>query len=173
MVAVLVDAHRVRAGHRIPINVQDCDLSSLARQTVDDLRASHGDRFVLDADPVVRGMWSADQLRRTIWNLAMNGINFGTDGAPLIVSVKNGDDGAELAVHNDGPALSEGDRQELFRPFSLPRAGSGDPPGWGLGLTLVWGCAEAHGGRVDVASTPGKGTTVKLVIPYDSRPYAE
>jgi signal transduction histidine kinase len=103
----------------------------------------------------------------------MNGMRFGTEGAPLIVSVKRRAEGAELTIHNHGPALSEGEKEELFRPFSLPHSGRGDPPGWGMGLTLVWGCAEAHGGRVDVASTPGNGTTVKLVIPYDSRPYAD
>ncbi len=173
MVAGLVDAHRVRAGHRIPINIQDCDLSSLARDAVDELRAAHGDRFVLDADPAVVGMWSRDQLRRALWNLAMNGIRFGAAGAPLTISVRRGAEGAELAVHNDGPGLSEEDKQSLFRPFALPRSGRGDPPGWGLGLTLVWGCADAHGGRVEVESTPGNGTTVRLALPYDSRPYAE
>jgi signal transduction histidine kinase len=54
----------------------------------------------------------------------------------------------------------------------VPRAGHGHPAGWGLGLTLVWGCAEAHGGRVDVVSLPGQGTTFKLILPYDARPYA-
>ena len=82
-------------------------------------------------------------------------------------------DAADLSVHNEGPAISREDQAQLVKPFSLPRSGRGTPRGWGLGLTLVWGCVEAHGGRLEIESEPSKGTTFKLTLPFDARPYAD
>jgi signal transduction histidine kinase len=172
MVNVLVDAHRIRAGHRLPMTVSRLSLAALARDVVDELRGLHGDRFIFESEANVWGMWSRDQLRRSIWNLATNAIKFGARDAPVTVGVRRGDGAAEVLVHNEGAAIPVDQQADLFRPFSLPRAGQGHPSGWGLGLTLVWGCAEAHGGRVDVVSLPGQGTTFKLSLPYDARPYA-
>jgi signal transduction histidine kinase len=173
MVDVLVDAHRIRAGQRLPMVITRCSLSSLTRDVVAELRACHGDRLIFAADGNVSGMWSADQLRRAVWNLASNAIKYGAPDAPVLVSVKRNAEGAELIVHNDGKPISPEDQAQLFRPFASPSSGRGHPPGWGLGLTLVWGCAEAHGGRVEVTSGATEGTTFRLLIPYDARPYAE
>jgi signal transduction histidine kinase len=174
MVGALVDAHRIRAGQQLPMDIAPCCLSSLAGEAVEHLRAEHGERFVFESDPNVSGMWSADQLRRAIWNLATNAIQFGAEGAPVSVTVRRrGNDGAEIQVHNHGTAIPREVQDDLFRPFAVPRSGGTPPGGWGIGLTLVWACAEAHGGRVEVESLPGKGTTFSLVIPYDARPYAD
>jgi len=118
-------------------------------------------------------MWSADQLRRAIWNLGKNAIQFGAQDGAVIISVKRRDGGAELAVNNQGPEIAAADQASLFDPFRIARTGRGHPPGWGLGLTLVWGCAEAHGGGVEVESSARRGTTFHLFLPYDARPYAD
>ena len=78
----------------------------------------------------------------------------------------------ELAVHNDGPVIPAEDRAILFEPFSRAisvRAAA--ERGWGLGLTLVKGCVEAHGGAVEIESEPEKGTTFTLRFPSDARPF--
>jgi signal transduction histidine kinase len=173
MVSLLVDAHHIRAGHRLPMHITRCSLATLTRDTVAELRVSYGDRFIFEADADVWGMWSADQLRRAAWNLASNAVKFGAQDSPVLISVRRSADGAELVVHNEGAAIPADEQAALFRPFASPDSGRGHPHGWGLGLTLVWGCAEAHGGRVQVASLPGQGTTFKLVIPFDARPYSE
>ena len=173
MVRSLVDAQQVRAGHRLPMEIERCDLAQLARSTVDDLRAVHGDRFAVQAEPVVAGMWSRDQLRRALWNLAENAIRFGAPGRPILIQVKRTAGGAEMSIHNHGRSLSPEEQADLIRPFALPRSGRGDPPGWGLGLTLVWSCAEAHGGTIAIDSGPGRGTTFTIAIPDDARPHVQ
>jgi signal transduction histidine kinase len=173
MVHSLLDARHIRAGRRIPMAIERCDLAALVRSTAAELRLVHGDRFAVQVDRGVSGMWCADQLRRALWNLAENAIRFGAAGAPVLIQVRRRADGVEMSVHNHGGALSREEQAELFAPFAPPRASQGDPPGWGLGLTLVWGCAEAHGGEVTVVSEPGQGTTITLAIPEDARPYAD
>jgi signal transduction histidine kinase len=79
-----------------------------------------------------------------------------------------------LSVHNEGAGLSAGEQARVFRPFergaSAARSGK---RGWGIGLTLVHGIIEAHGGVVSVESTPEGGTTFTIENPMDSRPYQE
>ena len=169
----LLDTHRVRAGQPLPVTFADCNLAAIARSAVRGVCALHGDRVVVHADKPVRGMWNEDQLSRAIWNLCTNAIRFGAAGTAVIVSVKGGPDGAELSVHNEGPPIAADEQEKLFRPFAQTRAAiDGHPRGWGLGLTLVWACAEAHGGRVSARSVDGAGTTFTLSLPYDARPYA-
>jgi signal transduction histidine kinase len=64
------------------------------------------------------------------------------------------------------------DRAALFEPFSRAisvRAAA--VRGWGLGLTLVKGCVEAHGGSVELDSDADRGTTFTLRFPSDARPF--
>lgn len=173
MMRGLLDAHHIRAGHRLPMTIEECDVGALARSVIEELRPVYGDRFLQSGEGHVLGMWSADQLRRAIWNLITNAAEHGAAGRAITISVARRDDAAELSVHNEGPAISHEDQTQLVKPFSLPRSGRGTPRGWGLGLTLVWGCVEAHGGRLEVESEPGKGTTFKLTLPFDARPYAD
>ena len=172
MVQGLLDVHRIRAGQSLRLRFEECDLGEVARTAVDELRASHGNRFVLHAARGVRGMWSAEQLHRAIWNLAVNGIEHGASGRPVTVSVMASPGGAEVSVHNEGLEIPPLERAALLQPFVLPGdAMRGTRRGWGLGLTFVWGCVEAHGGKIAVESGPGAGTTFRLILPFDARPY--
>jgi signal transduction histidine kinase len=172
MVGDLVDTHRIRAGQRLAMPLADCNLTELAREALEGLHAIHGDRFLLKCDRSVRGVWNGDQLRRAIWNLCENAIKFGAEDAPIVISVTSQPEGAELTVHNEGSAIPAAEQQKLFAPFSSTRSAiDGHPRGWGLGLTLIWGCADAHGGRVSVASQGEEGTTFRMMIPLDARPY--
>jgi len=174
MVAGLVDVHRIRAGQRLPLHPEECDLGAIARDACDEVRTSHGDRVSLNLAGGVRGMWSAEQLRRAIWNLVVNGLEHGAADAPVVVTVARAPREAVVSVHNQGPPIAARDQARLFRPFSTPgSAVRGPQPGWGLGLTLVWACAEAHGGRVEAESAAGQGTTFRLLLPYDARPYVD
>jgi signal transduction histidine kinase len=172
MVRDLLDANRIRAGQRLPLHLEECDLASLARDLVEELETLHGGRFVLKAETAVRGIWGSDELRRAIWNLAINAVKYGAPDQPITITVTQQDSEALVAVHNEGQALSAEERESLFLPFARSHAAqTGGRPGWGLGLTLVRGAALAHGGSVQVESEPGQGTTFTLRLPLDARPH--
>jgi signal transduction histidine kinase len=172
MIRDLLDVHRLRAGGRIPLRIAPCELVAICRHVIDDLAGQHGDRFVLESEGEVRGFWAPDELQRAIWNLGSNALKYGAPDSPITLRIDRADDHAELSVHNAGRPIPPSERARLFDPFI--RGGStqaGEPGGWGLGLTLVRGCAEAHGGEVSVTSSEAEGTTFTMTLPLDSRPW--
>ncbi|NTX17653.1 HAMP domain-containing histidine kinase [Myxococcus sp. CA056] len=172
MVTDLLDANRIRAGQRIALQLSPCDLDGIAREVIEELSTAHGERFLLEATEQVRGNWNADELRRALWNLATNAVKYGASDAPVTLTVSRTEQGARASVHNVGRMIPRAEQEQLFKPFSRSRsAQAGLAKGWGLGLTLVWGCAQAHGGKVIVESEDAAGTTFSLELPPDSAPY--
>ncbi|MCP3104139.1 GAF domain-containing sensor histidine kinase [Myxococcus sp. K15C18031901] len=172
MIRNLLDANRIRAGERLPLRLDLCDLGGVALEVVEEMRALHGERFILHAQPEVRGIWSAEELRRALWNLASNAVKYGAANTPITVTVARTESGARAAVHNEGKMIAVADQEAIFKPFNRTRSAEAGPArGWGLGLTLVWGCAQAHGGRVTVESDARHGTTFALELPLDARPF--
>ena len=151
----------------LPVALADCDLVAIARQVVEELSAVHGPRFVLAGDREVHGTWAADELLRSLWNLGVNAVKYGAPNAPITISVIAGKDHATASVHNAGTPIPPDELEGLFRPFvRSTSARRSRAKGWGLGLTLVRGAAEAHGGSVRVESDAESGTTFTLEIPY-------
>jgi signal transduction histidine kinase len=175
MISDLLDASRVRAGERLRLDdVRVCNLRSLTVDTIVMLRAIHGDRFVLGGEQVeVWGYWNSDGLRRVIENLATNAIKYGRPEGPVTVTVKLSGQCVELSVHNQGEPIPPQDRANLFQQFKrLGSAHNSKKKGWGLGLAVVRGVVEAHGGEVSIESSAGHGTTFVVTLPIDSRPQA-
>jgi signal transduction histidine kinase len=169
MIRDLLDANRVHAGETLPLVISKCDLVDIARETIEELRTLHGTRFGLAGDDSVVGRWDADQVRRCLWNLGVNAAKYGVPDAPITVSVRAKEDHAELSVHNEGAPIAPEDHAALFEPFRRARAAhTSRAKGWGLGLTLVRGAAEAHRGRVRVESAASTGTTFTIELPYDA-----
>ncbi len=164
MVQDLLDAQRVHAGKRLEVTRAPCDLATIAREVVDDLSEQHRGRFLLDAPTPIEGQWGANELRRALWNLATNAIKYGSPDAPVHITLRPRPDGAEITVHNEGPPIPPEAQAALFEPFARARNGQATPQGWGLGLTIVRGVAEAHDGSVEVDSAADRGTTFTLRV---------
>jgi two-component system sensor histidine kinase BaeS len=105
----------------------------------------------LDADPV--------RLRQALANLVANALEHSLAG--VVVSARRHPDGVALAVSDRGEGIPADDQAAIFEP-GVRRA---QRPGDGLGLAVVREVAEAHGGRVELESAPGEGSTFRLVLP--------
>jgi signal transduction histidine kinase len=104
----------------------------------------------------------------------VNAVKYGAKGRPITIHVATTGERATLSVHNEGAPIPQEEQEDLFVPFARARATQrGGPRGWGLGLTLVRGAAEAHGGSVTVKSDAATGTVFTLRLPRDARPYQE
>ncbi|WP_263429132.1 sensor histidine kinase [Nannocystis pusilla] len=170
MIHDLLDVSRMRAGQRLPLRIDWCDLRTLADEVVGDLRAVHGERFEIEGDPEVRGLWSRDELKRALWNLAENGAKYGAPDSPVTIRLERRRREAVVAVRNLGPAIRPQDREHIFDLFARTRAAPPIGASWGLGLASVRACVEAHGGTVSVDSGADE-TTFTMILPLDARPH--
>lgn len=102
-------------------------------------------------------------------NLIDNALTHGRSGAFVSVEAHAGGGAVEVRVADRGPGIPKSDLPHLFKPFF--RGGSGEPSrGFGLGLALVKHVVAAHGGRVNVTSTPGQGACFVVTIPAGPTP---
>jgi signal transduction histidine kinase len=91
-------------------------------------------------------------------------VKYGSPGKMITITVKEDDSKISLIVHNEGTPISIEDQQILFKEFRRTKSAEGQK-GWGLGLTVVKGLAEAHGGAVRIESTTGSGTSFIIEVP--------
>lgn len=170
MITDLLDSSRIRAGEPLALNLEEFDVRSAVQETCDDLATVHGNRFVIDAPETLFVYWDRGALRRVIENLANNGIKYGAPTGPVTTRLRAVQDRVLLTVHNLGAPIAPSEVEALFDPFRRSSgAAAGAKQGWGLGLTLVRGIAEAHGGVVTVRSLPDEGTSFILDLPRDAR----
>ena len=101
-----------------------------------------------------------DLLGRALGNLVANALEAMPDGGTLSVKTRAVEEGVALEVSDTGPGLTEEQRTRLFTPYYTTKKG-----GTGLGLAIVQGIVSDHGGRIQVESAPGAGTTFTLVLP--------
>jgi signal transduction histidine kinase len=168
----LLDANRLHAGHKLPIEINAMDLRALIKDLSEDLSATYGRRFVFAEGEATPGHWCARSLRRAIENLMTNAIKYGERGSLITLNLVSDSSGVTVSVHNQGPPIAEGGQKTLFEYFKrAPEVEKLGKPGWGIGLTIVKGVAEAHGGQVSVKSFPESGTTFSIWLPRDSRPF--
>jgi signal transduction histidine kinase len=175
MIQDLLDANRIKAGIKLPIRVTHFNLVEEIKHSVESLAAVHGDRFEFEAPAAIEGYWDKKAIRRIVENLCVNAIKYGERTMPIEVSVKLNPSGerAEICVQNWGTPIPEADQRTLFEQFR--RSGSvmtRSNQGWGIGLAIVRGMAESHGGTVKVQSTAEIGTNFTVQLPLDARAYS-
>jgi two-component system sensor histidine kinase TtrS len=128
---------------------------------VDTDAAARGIQLVrrYEASPTVRA--DARALQRAVLAFVQNGLEAMTSGGTLTVAVAGaGSPEAEVAIQDTGAGMPPQVQVRLFEPFFTTK-----PDGIGLGMALARQTVEQHGGRVEVSSQPGAGTTVRVVLP--------
>jgi signal transduction histidine kinase len=114
-------------------------------------------------DDLPAATWDGDAVRQALVNLVENAIRHGREGGHVMVRGVAEGSTVRLSVRDDGPGISRHDRRSVFDRFVRGRAAG---PGTGLGLYLVEQVARAHGGRVDLETEEGRGSTFTLVLPF-------
>lgn len=170
MVTNLLDASRITEGEPFPLKINEFDLTKLINEVCEDLATIMGDRFTIKVPAEVIGFWDQDGLKRVIENLVTNAIKYGNPQGDVTISLVDTENRVIVKVHNLGSTITGKDKESFFELFHrADTVGSGANKGWGLGLTLVRGVTEAHGGRVTVRSLPKEGTTFTVDLPRDAR----
>jgi len=145
--------------------LETIDLVLVAREMLPGLRAAAG-ACVVDLYPAVASLGvPADraQVEQVLLNLVVNAVDAGAGKVDITLDVATtvgAADEARIVVADDGDGMSTEVQARIFDPFFTTRF-----PGRGLGLAVVHGAVRRHGGRIDVQSVPGAGTTFTIMLP--------
>jgi heavy metal sensor kinase len=108
------------------------------------------------------------QIERMLTNLLSNALKFTPRGGDVLVAVRRAGDRVELTVEDTGRGIATEYLPHIFdRFYRVPVQGTAPAPdqGLGLGLSFVAWIVKAHNGKIDVASTPERGTRFTITIP--------
>jgi len=168
----LLDVTRISRG-KVRLQRARLDLADVVRRTVEDYRTLLEGHVVATALPD-EAVWidgDSTRLGQAIGNLLSNAAKFTPRAGKVSVSLTRTEGEAVLEVADTGEGIDAGTLERLFEPFaqselSLDRSRGG----LGLGLALVKGLVELHGGQVSAQSEgPGRGARFSVRIPLDER----
>ena len=171
LVADILDMARIEAG-QVELSPETTDLPSIVRQSIsavedDTRRYETAVRYETDGS---RPKVAVDRARtrQMLVNLLTNAIRYGRSDQPVRIRVASGSTPgtAVVAVIDHGPGMTAEQLADATRPF-VAFAGGGKPDSGraGLGLSITSGLAALQGGRLDLESRPGAGTTARLHLP--------
>jgi signal transduction histidine kinase len=105
-------------------------------------------------------------IRQALINLLDNAIKYTPPGGSVRISVRNGGPGPTVEVADTGSGIPPEHHNRVFdRFYRIDKARSRDLGGAGLGLSIARWAVEAHGGRIDLESVEGRGSTFRMMLP--------
>ena len=161
----LLDIDRLNRGIVTP-NYRPTDIGALVRRTVENLELLNDRRILVDAASVSIAA-DAAKVERIVENLLANAARHTLPEAQIWVRVSERDDGAVVAVEDDGPGVPADLQRAIFEPFRQGPTNSPHSPGTGIGLSLVAMFTELHGGRAWVQDREGGGSSFRVFLPRE------
>jgi signal transduction histidine kinase len=175
MIGDLLDVARVEAGTlELKMGIHDC--SRLVEQATDLFEGATAEHDVVVSSPEEPLLLHCDPLRieQVVTNLVSNAIKYSLAGTAVEVAARREGDHAVISVADHGIGMTPDDQSHLFEPFRRVGLSKEMVSGVGLGLYVVRRIVEAHGGRIEVASEIGRGSTFTVFLPIpqlSSGPY--
>jgi len=153
------------------LDLQPVDLLKLVAEVATQLQRKASDRGVslsLTAPEPVTVCGDRDQLARLFLNLVDNAIKYTPAGGEVALSLRRDGSEATVEVADTGIGLSPEEQAQIFtRFYRAAKARSQSGGGAGLGLCIAQSIAAAHGGKIEVKSHPGQGSTFTVIMPTE------
>jgi signal transduction histidine kinase len=168
LVSDLLDVSQIETG-KLELTLQEIDLVEFLAEVVQrhhkmatakrsQVQLEPADEVTIIADP--------NRLRQVMDNLLSNAVKFSPPGSLVQVNLEQMEAGWRVNVQDEGPGITEEDRQHLFQDFARlsarPTAGEEST---GLGLAITRRIVETHGGQIGVESKPGQGSNFWFTLP--------
>jgi two-component system phosphate regulon sensor histidine kinase PhoR len=166
LVDELLLASQIQSGP-LRLDLQGVDPAELASVAIDGAEPSELHTLVLDAEPgVARVLVDPEQMSVVLAQLVSNAVKYSPDGGDVTVRTSVADGHAHLSVSDEGIGIEPSDMAHIFDSFT--QADMSDARrfgGVGVGLFLARQIVQAHNGRIEVESEPGKGSLFTVVLP--------
>ena len=157
----LLDFSRTRAGEHLPVSISEV-INSAARLVAHQKRGASIEIKVETEDDLNAVSGDEGQLQQAVIALATNAIDAMPDGGRLTLRGRNENGSVLVEVSDTGHGIAPENLTKIFDPFfTTKEVGRGT----GLGLAVCYGIVSEHGGRLDVQSTLGAGTTFTISLP--------
>lgn len=146
-----------------PPEFKKFDLHELLDETIELLRNVEQNKESVsirkDYDGVVEVNADPKKMRQVFWNLGINSVEAMPEGGELVVSTRNTGGSIEITFQDNGMGIDRENVEKIFYPFFTTKE-----QGTGLGLAIAYRIVEEHGGRITVESSPGIGTTFRIIL---------
>ncbi|MEW6494854.1 MAG: ATP-binding protein [Cyanobacteriota bacterium] len=166
LVETLLDVSRYEAGGSQNLHVEPLDWDKIFAQATTQINASCQWQYnfainIAPSLPTVNG--DRLEIQRVVQNLLENAVRVSEPNQPITLEVASlGANHVKVTVSDCGPGIAPQEKEKLFHRFIQGRGRRG---GAGLGLFLCRQIIEAHGGSINVESTPGQGSTFWFKLP--------
>jgi two-component system phosphate regulon sensor histidine kinase PhoR len=153
------------------LKVTDIDMHLIIEQAVEhaNLQIQKRDGVLMKKlkakDTIIEG--DQTHLSSIIYNLLDNANKYSPDRPMITIHTRNVGNGIELIVEDEGLGMSKDAKKHIFERFyRVPTGNLHNVKGFGLGLSYVKAIVDAHHGKVEVQSEPGKGSSFILYFPF-------
>ena len=154
------------------LKLQETDLTKLINDVLASYQQSPPGVTVKGTGSSILCMVDPEQIKIVLKNVLENAIKYSRKESQAIrISVDKTDSWLVIEIEDTGIGIDPDVLTYIWEPFyRADKSRSRDTGGYGLGLSLCKTIIEAHGGNIDIRSTPGKGTTVSLTLPTKGEP---
>lgn len=155
---------------KIPLDMKPVELDTILLEVLQQMRVLGGERISLSLTDIdqVQVLGDRDRLKQVMVNLVGNAIQYTPTGGKVALSLGKSSGQARLAVSDTGPGIPAADLPHIFERFyraEKSRKRGRDGSGFGLGLSIAYWIVHHHGGRIEVDSREGQGTTFCMWLP--------
>ena len=167
MIGDLLDTSRIEAGH-LELRLTECDGRTIAHEAFDLYRMASKDHQLTLTLPSAPTPIRCDPVRiqQVLNNLVSNAVKYSPSGTKIELSVENTGNEVRFRVADQGMGIAPSELPYVFEPFRRTAfSRKEDVPGVGLGLSVAQRIVKAHGGRIQVESEVGKGSTFWVYLP--------
>jgi putative PEP-CTERM system histidine kinase len=151
--------------HDLDVKAAPCDLNELVTQTLNGQDKVAGIELLKELRPIPKVWMDAAQIQKVLTNLVLNAREASPGGGKIRIETSQRNGWAVLGVSDNGCGMSpEFLNRSLFRPFNTTKK-----KGIGIGMFHCKMIVEAHHGRIEVESELGKGTSFRILLPFEPR----
>jgi len=171
LIGDILDLSKIEAGKR-ELDEAEIDLAQVARDALHFVEPQAARKnLALTLEELAPATVCADEraLRQIVANLLSNAVKFTPEAGRITLQIARDDQGVTLTVADSGIGIRPEDMKKVLESFGQARhdVTNTDDRGTGLGLPIVKGLIELHGGTLTLESTPGQGTTVAITLPLE------
>ncbi len=155
---------------RLPLMFEQVELDELVFEVFEQMKVLSGGRHQIQIEDIrpVMVTGDRDRLKQVFLNLGSNAIKFTEEGGKICLNLSVSGKWVEVDVIDQGPGIPKDELRYIFERFyrgDKSRTRTRTDSGFGLGLPIAYWIVRNHGGRIDVESTEGVGTTFSVWLP--------